>query len=59
MKKEKKPLQVTMETVRHLESDIPLRNVAGNDAHVTSTVNTWYTQVETTIYCSVGCCGCG
>jgi hypothetical protein len=58
MKKEKKPLQVTMETVRHLESGIPLQNVAGNDEKATSTVNTWYTQVETTVYCSVGCCGC-
>lgn len=55
MKREKKPLKVTRETVRNLDSEAFLKAVIGKEEPVTSTVNTWG---PTTIYCSVGCCGC-
>jgi len=57
MKREKKSLQVTRETVRNLDSEAALKAVIGNIAApeepLTSTVNTWGTW-----YPSEGCCGC-
>jgi len=53
MKREKKPLEVTRETVRNLDSETFLKAVIGKQEPVTSTVNTW-----TTWYPSEGCCGC-
>jgi hypothetical protein len=53
MKREKKPLKVTRETVRNLDSEAFLKAVIGNYEPVTSTVNTWGTW-----YPSEGCCGC-
>lgn len=54
MKREKKPLMVTRETVRNLDSEAFLEAVIGNkEDPLTSTVNTWGTW-----YPSEGCCGC-
>jgi hypothetical protein len=55
MKKDKKPLQVARETVRHLDSNTFLHAVVGQrELPLTSTVNTDPYGGDP----SGGCCGC-